>query len=71
MILLSQVRQFGNDFHEWWSHELNSLQNHLRSDKKLLLMVTNVSFYFLHAILYPKLYHKNTYDITNVTDIHF
>ena len=51
-IFLSRVRQFGNDFHEWRSHEWKSLPNSLTSDKKkALFMVTNVLFYFLHTIL--------------------
>ena len=48
---LSRVRRFGNDFHEWRSHEWKSLPNRLTSDKKSLFTVTNVLFYFLHAIL--------------------
>ena len=48
---LSRVRRFGDDFHEWRSHELKSLPNRLTSDKKSLFTVTNVLFYFLHAIL--------------------
>ena len=31
---LSRVRRFGNDFHEWRSHEWKSLPNRLTSDKK-------------------------------------
>ena len=50
-IFLSRVRRFGNDFHEWRSHEWKSLPNRLTSDKKSLFTVTNVLFYFLHAIL--------------------
>ena len=50
-IFLSRVRRFGNDFHKWRSHEWKSLPNRLTSDKKSLFTVTNVSFYFLHAIL--------------------
>ena len=45
------MRRFGNDFHEWRSHEWKSLPNRLTSDKKSLFTVTNVLFYFLHAIL--------------------
>ena len=48
---LSRVRRFGNDLHEWRSHEWKSLLSSLTSDKKSLFTVTNVSFYFLHAIL--------------------
>ena len=48
---LSRVRRFGNDFHEWRSHEWKSLPNRLTSDKKSLFTVTNVLFYFLYAIL--------------------
>ena len=55
---LSRVRRFGNDFHEWRSHEWKSLPNRLTSDKKSLFTVTNVLFYFLHAILCHE--HTNT-----------
>ena len=48
---LSRVRRFGNDFHEWRSHEWKSLPNRLTIDKISLFTVTNVLFYFLHAIL--------------------
>ena len=48
---LSRVRRFDNDFHEWLSHEWKSLPNRLTGDKKSLFTVTNVLFYFLHAIL--------------------
>ena len=47
----SRVRWIANDFQEWRSHEWKSLANHLKSDQKLLFTVTNVVFYFLHAIL--------------------
>ena len=50
-IFLSRVGRFSNDFHEWRSHEWKSLPNRLTSDKKSLFTVTNVLFYFLHAIL--------------------
>ena len=50
----SQVRWFANDFHEWRSHEWKSLANHITSDQKSLFTVTNVLFYFLHAILCPE-----------------
>ena len=48
---LSRVRRFGNDFHEWRSHEWKSLPNRLTSDKKLFFTVANVLLYLLHAIL--------------------
>ena len=48
---LSRVRRFDNDFNEWRSQEWKSLPNRLTSDKKSLFTVTNVLFYFLHAIL--------------------
>ena len=47
---LSRVGWFGNDFHEWRSHEWKSLSNRLTSDKKALFTVMNVLFHFLHAI---------------------
>ena len=54
-IFWSQVRWFGNDFPAWRSHEWKSLANHIWSDqKKSLFIVTNVLFYFLHAILCPE-----------------
>ena len=34
---LSQVRRFGNDFHEWRSQEWKSLPNRLTSDKKIVI----------------------------------
>ena len=34
---LSRVRRFGNDFHDWRSHEWKSLPNHLTSDKKIVI----------------------------------
>ena len=34
---LSRVRRFGNDFHEWRSHEWKSLTNRLTSDKKIVI----------------------------------
>ena len=34
---LSRVRRFGNDFHEWRSHEWKSLPNRLTSDKKIVI----------------------------------
>ena len=51
-IFWSRVGCFANDFHEWRSHEWKSLTKHLTSDQKPLFTVTNVLFYFLHAILY-------------------
>ena len=36
---------------QWFSQVKKSLPNRLTSDKKLLFTVTNVLFYFLHAIL--------------------
>ena len=36
-IFLSRVRRFGNDFHEWRSHEWKSLPNRLTSDKKIVI----------------------------------
>ena len=51
---LSRVRRFGNDFHEWRSHERKSLPNRIRRDKKSLFTITNVLLYFLHAILCPE-----------------
>ena len=50
-IFFSRVRRFGNDFHEWQRHEWKSLVNRLTGEKKSLFTVTNVLFYFLHAIL--------------------
>ena len=47
---LSRVRRFGNDFPEWRSHEWKYLPNRLTSDKTSLFTVTNVLFYFVHAI---------------------
>ena len=47
-IFLSRVRRFGNDFHKWRSH----CRIASRVTKKSLFTVTNVLFYFLHAILY-------------------
>ena len=49
-----QVRWFANDFHEWRSHSWKSLANYLTSDQISLFMVTNVLFYFLHAVLCPE-----------------
>ena len=51
-IFWPRVGWFANDFHEWRSHEWKSLAKHLTSDQKSLFTVTNVLFYFLHAILY-------------------
>ena len=34
---LSRVRRFGNDFHEWRSHEWKSLTNRLTSDKNIVI----------------------------------
>ena len=42
----SRVRLFANHFHEWWGHECKLLTNRFT--------VTNVWFYFLHAILCPE-----------------
>ena len=47
----SRVRWFANDFHTWRSHEWKSLANRITSDPKITIHVTNVLFYFLHAIL--------------------
>ena len=47
-----RVRWLANDFHEWRSHDWKSLANHLTSDQKSLFTITNVLFYFLHAILF-------------------
>ena len=47
-----RVGWFANDSHEWRSHEWKSLAKHLTSDQKSLFTVTNVLFYFFHAILY-------------------
>ena len=47
----SQVRRFANDFHEWRSHEWTCWQIASWVTQKSVFMVTNVSFYFLHAIL--------------------
>ena len=30
-------RWFGNDFHEWWSHEWKSLPNRFKSDKNIII----------------------------------
>ena len=46
---LSRVRWFGNDFHEWRSHEWKSLPNRRIAESPH--SYTNVLFYFLHAIL--------------------
>ena len=36
-IFWSRVRWFGNDFHEWRSHEWKSLANHLTSDQNIVI----------------------------------
>ena len=64
---LSWVRRFDNVFHEWLSHEWKSLPNRLTSDKKSLFTVTNVLFYFLHAILC----HKHTNPLRNIIERSF
>ena len=64
---LSRVRRFGNDFHEWRSHEWKSLPNRLTSDKKSLFTVTNVLFYFLHAILC----HEHTNPLRTIIECSF
>ena len=53
MIFLSRVRRFDNDFHEWQSHEWVKIiaESPHEWQKKSLFTVTNVLFYFLHAIL--------------------
>ena len=48
--IFCQVGRFGNDFQEWRRHEWKSLPNRLMSHNKSLFTVTNVLFYFLHAI---------------------
>ena len=50
----SHVRRFANNFHEWRSHEWKLLANRITSDPKSLFTVTNVLFYFLHAIWCPE-----------------
>ena len=49
-VFLSRVKRFGNDFHECLSHEWKLLPIRLTSDKISLFTLTNVLFYFLHAI---------------------
>ena len=50
----SRVRRFANDFHEGQSHEWKSLAIASWVSQKSLFMVTNVLFYFLHAISFPE-----------------
>ena len=66
-IFLSRVGRFGNDFHEWRSHEWKSLPNRLMSDKKSLFTVTNVLFYFLQAILC----HEHTNPLSTIIERSF
>ena len=49
----SRVRRFANDFHEWRSHEYH-WQIASRVTPKSLFTVTNILFYFLHAVLCPR-----------------
>ena len=44
---LSRVRRFGNDFHEWRSHEWKSLPNRLTSDKKIVIHCNECIILFL------------------------
>ena len=64
---LSRVRRFGNDF---TSDEVTS-ENHCRIasrvTKKSLFTVTNVLFYFLHAILC----HEHTYPLRTIIECSF
>ena len=50
----SRVRRFADDFHEWRSHEWNHRQIASRVTQRSLFTVTNILFYFLHAILCPR-----------------
>ena len=61
---LSRERRFGEDFHEWRSHEWKSLPSRLTSEKISLFTVTNVLFYFLHAMSSP----KRTIPLKTITD---
>ena len=46
-----RVGRFANDFHEWRVTSENHLQIASRVTPKLLFTVTNLLFYFLHAIV--------------------
>ena len=52
----SQAQTISNSFMTNWYTEAwkKSLANHIAGDQKLLFMVKNVLFYFLHAILCPE-----------------
>ena len=47
------VRGFGNDFHDWRSHEWKSMAIRLTSDRGSLFTGTHIFYYFLYAILCP------------------
>ena len=61
---LSQVGRFGNDFHEWQSHEWKSLPNRLTSDKKVVIhgnecIILFLTSYFMSSThKSPKNYHR-------------
>ena len=61
---LSRVRRFGNDFHEWRSHEWKSLPNRLTSDKKIVIHGNECIILFLTRYFmswthkYAKNYHR-------------
>ena len=53
------MRRFGNDCHEWWSHEWKSLPNRLTSDiKKIGIHGNPYITLSLHAILCPDQAHR-------------
>ena len=65
---LSRVRRFGNDFHEWQSHEwVKIIAESPREWQKSLFTVTNLLFYFLHAILC----HEHTNPLRTLMGAHF
>ena len=61
---LSRVGRFGNDFHEWRSHEWKSLPNRLTSDKKIVIhgnecIILFLTHYFMSSThKSPKNYHR-------------
>ena len=63
-IFLSRVRRFGNDFHEWRSHEWKSLPNRLTSDKQIVIhgnewIILFLTRYFMSwTHKYAKNYHR-------------
>ena len=62
--LLSLVRRFGNDFHEWQSHEWKSLSNRLTSDKKKIVIHGNECIILLLTCYFMPWIHnsaKNNY----------